>query len=134
MRKLISLRLLQTAFLGVLCTAIISLSSFKVETLNDEKDWTLVTTDLNIEVYGQIATCDQGEVYLFKLKNTSSINQRIEVVITIPNEPAYGPQTFVQDISANSETSGQCSESDLQLPKMMKGSDLSKVSVKLTSK
>ncbi len=129
MRKFLTLSLLLTCGLVFIVS-----TAFQVGPSVESDNWTLITSDSGIEAYCQIAHCDQGEVYLFKIKNTTDNNQRIEVEITILNEPAYGSQTFIQDVSAKSETSGLCAESDLQLPKMVEGSDLSKVSVNLTSK
>ena len=124
-----------TAFGAIGCIALMSLS-FTLSEISGEDNWTLVKATGEINVYGQVTECSGQEVYLFKLENLSKESKTVSITIDIPNQYAYGPQTFEQVVESGKSTVENCEEAKMKLPKMNQNdkNSLDGIKIQLTTK
>jgi hypothetical protein len=124
-----------TAFGAIGCIALMSLS-FTLSETKGEDNWTLVKSSSEINVYGQVTQCDGQAVYLFKLENLSQKSQTVSVTIDIPNQYAYGPQTYEEILESGKSTVENCEEAKMKLPRVNQddNNSLDGIKIQVTTK
>ncbi len=99
-------------------------------------DWNLLSSTNDFEVYVQLTECEGQSVYFFKIENGSNVDQNVKLTIDIVTEPAYGPMSFEQKLSANSHSGEICRNSDLILHRSIPADQksLDNIDIQLTIK
>jgi len=124
-----------TAFCAIGIFALMSFS-FTLNEINSEDEWTLLKATSEINVYGQATQCGEQAFYLFKIENVSRESKTVSITIDIPNQYAYGPQTFEQVLASGKSTVEKCEEAKMKLPKVNQddNNSLDGIKIQLTTK